>query len=131
MDQKAGYQFTLRELPVCYDHQTKLFTCDKVQVISILYSYYPLIYEQLCLAHPEIKLVPVKANMVPNDGNQLDLNHISPEKPELKEAEVKPKKKELPKQKGGMMLNIKKGLKSLMYKITPKKLRKRFNMDDI
>jgi hypothetical protein len=129
MDQKAGYQFTLRELPVCYDHKTQLFTCDKEHVISILYSYYPLIYEKLCVVHPEIKLVPVKTT--PNDGNQLDLNHISPEKPEKEVEPAKPKKKEAPKSKGGMMLNIKKGLKSLMYKITPKKLRKRFNMDDI
>ena len=128
MDQKAGYQFTIRELSVTYDSSTKLFTCDQEQLISLLYSYYPLIYENLLAAHPEIQLIPIK-NTLPN---QLDLNQISPLKTDQTEPE-EPKlmKKEVPKPKVGVMLKIKKGIKSLIYKITPKKLRKRFNMSDI
>jgi hypothetical protein len=129
MKKNASYKFKIRELPLSYDTTSKLFTCDKDQVVQILYSYYPYIYEQLCFAHPEIKLLPVKD--IDDNSKVSELNSVVAAPPIAQDAkEIMPKPSEAPKVKNGIILSIKKGIKKLIYKITPKKLRKRLNMSE-
>ena len=128
MDKKSPYNFKIRELPLSYDKKSKLFTCDKEQVVQILYSYYPYIYEQLCFAHPEIKLMPV--SQIDDNSKSTDMcSTVLTQKDAAQAPEIIPKQAvEVPKAKKGLILSIKKGIKKLIYKITPKKLRKRLHM---
>ena len=117
MEQKAVYQFTLHELPITYNTDTKTFTCDKESVTKILYAYYPQIYAQLCKECKEIQETPV--SVIP-DAN-------------CKEQETKRKKTQVLVGKAPIIKPIKKGmfnkitcgLKKFIDKMTPKKYRKK------
>ncbi len=139
MQQQAQHatEFTMCGVPFAYSKLYKSFFCDTKTVLYVLKKHYPERYEETVKKYPELAtLVPdmddakqvlldrtwarvegkMEAGIDANEQQQAKGNEE--EKKEKVPQEARPKKK-------GMISKISKGIKKIVSKFTPERLRKR------
>ena len=144
MEENKGGEsdFALKGLQFTYQKNFKAFICESKDVLAILQHNYPECFQQLIDKHPELKAVSVKMNEneeKEKEGGECQ-HMVESWKPiDLKKTEdrhclVKDgcpvDEQAAGKGKPGMISRFSKGIKKIIAKLTPTKLRKRWKLEE-
>ena len=137
---EADCDFILKGLKFRYQKNFKAFVCDQKDVLSILHHNYPNSYEKMVVKYPELQSIPTAE---PSPDTKAENGPIKMEvwsEPALKEtkdvaAQVKdgkdgPDENPAGNKKPGMISRLSKGIKKIIARLTPTKLRKKWHLDE-
>ena len=144
-------EFSAQGISFAYSKLYKSFFCDTKTILYILQKHYPAIYEGTVKKYPELKDVVAEARKSKKKEQKIETvlldklwankdqnieqspktepaTHPEDVKEAPKPPEIQPSSQ--PASKPGLISKISRGIKKIVAKVTPKKLRKRWHLDD-
>ena len=133
--------FALKGLKFTYQKNFKAFICDQRDILTILQHNYPANFEKLIERHPELKAVSLEMKEQEAKETVTGSHTLDCWKPiEIKETkEVTCQVKDgcpidetqmTGRGRPGIISRLSKGIKKIIAKITPTKLRKRWRLEE-
>ena len=130
---KPEQDFELKGIKFSYQKDLKTFHADQQGVLSLLKQCCPDSYSKIVDKFPELKVVEIIETEAAKDGS-----NENKAEPDLKgnkgaTAETKDGKDDIKaanSNKSGMISKLSKGIKKIIAKLTPKKLRKKWNLEE-
>ncbi len=136
-------EFVARGIPFAYSKLYKSFFCDTKTMLYVLQKHHPSTCAEMVRKYPELGKVLTELKnprfKPAFDPTFIDRTWHETQPPAQAvvqtvdpavRAEEEVKEKAAAARKPGMLSRMSKGIKKIIAKITPKKLRKRFNMED-
>jgi len=132
------YDFKLKDIKIKYHRNLKEFICDQIDILQLLRNSSPQKYKRISEKYPELK--DQKIDIIEersiksyenNDGSNICFLSKETKDMEIQVNDGKDATENLPiKIKQGMMSNISRGLRKILTTLTPKKLRKKWNLEE-